>query len=146
VFSASLKNNVKNLKMILDNQSIYIFLGGITHIILWLFYKKLKNTKTYLVVLIFTILIAIFGILNLDRESLKMKNGNAAEWTFFPLLFMIYYWILRQVFLKIYGNEPLMTGYMQSSWEQGEYRRLHMGDAIFTVLTLILPYLTILIF
>lgn len=132
--------------MILDNQSLYIFLGGVTHITLWLFYKKLRKKQTYLVLLIFTIFIALFGFLNLDRESLKMKNGNAAEWTFFPLLFMIYYWALRQMFLKIYGNEPLMTGYMQSSWEQGEYRKLHIGDAIFTILTLILPFLTTLLF
>jgi len=89
-----------------------------------------------------TVLIALFGYLNIDRESLKMVNGNAAEWTFFPLLFMIYYWVFRQLFLKIFKNEPLMTGYMQTSWEQGEYRRLHMGDAIFTILTLILPFLT----
>ena len=96
--------------MNLDNQLLYIYLGGITHITLWLFYKKLKNTPTYLVLLILTIFIAMFGFFNLDRESLKMKNGNAAEWTFFPLLFMIYYLILRQIFLRIYGNEPLMTG------------------------------------
>lgn len=132
--------------MNLDNQLLYIYLGGITHITLWLFYKKLKNTPTYLVLLILTIFIAMFGFFNLDRESLKMKNGNAAEWTFFPLLFMIYYLILRQIFLRIYGNEPLMTGYMQSSWEQGEYRKLHIGDAFFTILTLILPFLTTLIF
>lgn len=132
--------------MNLDNQSLYIFLGGITHITLWLFYKKLKNIPTYLVLLILTIFIAMFGFFNWDRESLKMKNGNAAEWTFFPLLFMIYYLILRQIFLRIYGNEPLMTGYMQSSWEQGEYRKLHIGDAFFTILTLILPFLTSLIF
>ncbi|WP_027386249.1 hypothetical protein [Chryseobacterium gregarium] len=99
-----------------------------------------------MIILLLTILIALFGYLNIGRESLKMVKGNAAAWTFLPLLFMIYYWILRNLFLIIFGNEPLMTGYMQSSWEQGEYRRLHAGDAAFTVLTLILPFLTILFF
>jgi|SRR5690554_1233517 len=132
--------------MNLDNQLLYILLGGITQLLLWLSYKMLKNNKVYLICLSVTILIAYFGYLNLSRPSLKMINGNAAEWTFFPLLFMIYYWLLRRLFLLIFGNEPLMTGYMQSSWEQGEYRKLHMGDAFFTILTLILPFLTTLLF
>ncbi|MET3538721.1 hypothetical protein [Chryseobacterium limigenitum] len=132
--------------MDLDNQSLYIILGGIGQIILWLFYKILRNTKIFLIVLILAILLALLGYLNISRESLKMPNGNAATWAFLPLFFMIYYWILRNLFLIIFGNEPLMTGYMQSSWEQGEYRKLHMGDAIFTVLTLVLPFLTTLLF
>lgn len=126
--------------MDLDNQSLYIMLGGIGQFILWMSYKVLKNRTTYLIILIFAILIALLGYLNINRESLKMTNGSAATWTFLPLFFMIYYWILRNLFIIIFGNEPLMTGYMQSSWEQGEYRKLHMGDAIFTVLTLISPF------
>jgi hypothetical protein len=74
-----------------------------------------------------------------------MEKGNAATWTFFPVLFIIYFGLFRQLFLKLFKNEPLMTGYMRWSWEQGEYRRLHMGDAIFTISTLIFPFLTILI-
>ena len=124
----------------------YILLGGISQLVLWLSYKILKNQKIYICLLGLSFVLALFGYLNLDRESLKIVNRNAAHWTFLPLIFMIYYWILRQLFLKIFKNEPLMTGYMQSSWDQGEYRRLHMGDAIFTVLTLILPFLTIMLF
>ena len=120
----------------------YILLGGIGHLVLWLSYKILKNPKIYLGLFGLTVLIALFGYFNIDRESLKMGYRNAAEWTFLPLLFMIYYWVFRQLFLRIFKNEPLMTGYMQTSWEQGEYRRLHMGDALFTILTLILPFLT----
>ncbi len=137
---------VKTLATIkMDNQMTYILIGGIGQLLLWLMYKILKNPKIYLGLFGLTVLIALFGYFNIDRESLQMVNGNAAEWTFFPMLFMIYYWIFRQLFLKIFKNEPLMTRYMQVSWEQGEYRRLHMGDAIFTILTLILPFLTTII-
>ena len=69
--------------MNLDNQLLYILLGGITQLLLWLSYKMLKNNKVYLICLSVTILIAYFGYLNLSRPSLKMINGNAAEWTFF---------------------------------------------------------------
>ena len=124
----------------------YILLGGIGQLILWLSYKILANQKTYLFLFVGTILISLFGYLNIDRESLQMVNGNAAEWTFLPLLFMIYYWLIRQLFLKVYKCEPLMTSFGQFSWDQGEYRRLHIGDSIFTVLTLILPFLTTMIF
>jgi len=121
----------------------YILLGGIIQSILWLSYKILNNPKVYSVLFGLTILIALFGYLNIDRESLKMANGNAAEFTFLPILFMAYYWMFRQLFLKIFKNEPIMAGYMQISWEQGEYRRLHIGDIYFTILTLILPMTTI---
>jgi len=129
----------------MDYQLTYIIIGGVGQLLLWLSYKILKNSKIYLILLCSTIIIAVFGYTNMDRQSLQMPNGNAAEWTFFPLLFLIYYWLLRQLFLKIFKNEPLMTGYMQISWDQGEYRRLHMGDALFTILTLILPFLTTLL-
>ena len=125
---------------------IYILIGGIGQLILWLSYKILKNPKIYLGLFVLTILIALFGYSNIHRESLKIVNGNAAEWTFLPILFMIYYWVFRQLFLKTFKNEPEMTGFMQLSWEQTEYRRLHMGDAIFTILTLVLPFLTTVIF
>lgn len=80
--------------MILDNQMFYILLGGGTQIILWISYKILKNPKTYLILLFLSCIIALFGYSNINRESLKMVNGNAVEWTFFPLLFMLYYWLL----------------------------------------------------
>ncbi|PHS06376.1 MAG: hypothetical protein COA88_10830 [Kordia sp.] len=130
----------------MNDQMTYILIGGIGQLALWLMYKILKNPKIYLGLFGLTILIALFGYFNMDRESLQMVNGNASYWTFFPILFMIYYWIFRQLFLKTFKNEPLMTGYMQSSWEQGEYRKLHMGDVMFTILTLILPFVTTLIF
>ncbi len=130
----------------IDNQLTYILLGAIGQLILWLSYKILKKPKIYFSLLFLTILIALFGYLNIDRESLQMANGNAAQWTFFPLLFMIYYWIFRQLFLKIYKSEPLMVSYMETYSAEAVYRRLHIGDLIFTLSTLMLPFLTTLLF
>ncbi|MCU7617753.1 hypothetical protein NZ698_11135 [Chryseobacterium sp. PBS4-4] len=135
-----------NINPYLNDQMTYIYSGGGGQIILWLGYKLLKKTKVYIICFILAVLLAVLGYLNIDNKLLMMPNGNAAFWSFLPLLFLIYYSILRKLFLVIYGNEPLMKAYMQSSWEQGEYRRLHYGDALFTVLTLILPFLTTLLF
>lgn len=129
----------------MDNQLTYIILGAGLQLVLFIGYKLLKKPKTYWTIFILTIGLAVFGYLNMDRPSLEMANGNAATWTFLPLLFMIYFGLIRQLFLKMFKNEPLMTGYMYPSWEQGEYRRLHFGDAIFTISTLILPFLTTLL-
>jgi hypothetical protein len=130
----------------MDNQLTYIISGAGLQLVLFLGYKFLKKPKTYWSILLLTMGFALLGILNLDRPSLEMVNGNAAFWTFLPVLFMVYFGILRQLFLKLFKNEPLMSGYMQWSWDQGEYRRLHFGDAIFTISTLILPFLTTLLF
>jgi len=125
----------------MDNQMTYFLIGGIGHIILWMSYKKLKQKKTYLTLLTLTVILATFGFLNIDNQELKMENGTAAAWAFIPLFFMIFYWFIRQIFIMKFHNKPLMTGYFKSSWNQGEYRRLHIGDALFTILTLILPML-----
>jgi len=129
----------------MDNQLTYIISGAGLQLVLFIGYKLLKKPKNYWTILILTIGLATFGYLNMDRPSLEMAKGNAATWTFLPLLFMIYYGLFRQLFLKLFKNEPLMTGYLMMSWEQGEYRRLHFGDAIFTISTLILPFLTTLL-
>lgn len=126
----------------MNNQWTYILLGTIVHLALWFFYKKLKQPKIYLSCLVLAICIALFGYLNMDRAALQAVNGSFATWAFQPLLFMVYYWIFRQLFLKIFKNEPLMTYPGMMSWEIGEYRRLHMGDAVFTICTLILPIFT----
>lgn len=130
----------------MENQLLYLYFGGGIQLLLFLFYKILKNNKIYWTIFSITSIIAILGFAKIDDLKLKMVNGNAATWLFLPLLFLIYFSLLRFVFLEIYKNEPIMAGFRASSWEQGEYRKLHLGDSFFTILTLILPFLTILIF
>lgn len=120
---------------------LYILIGVLGQLTLVLLYKKLKNPRIFTAFLVLTILIALFGYLNRSRESLEMVNGNAAEFTLLPLLFLIYYWIFRQLFLLVFKNEPLMRG-QTVSWDIGEYRKSHLGDAFFTAATLLLPILT----
>lgn len=117
------------------------FLGSASHIILWLFYKSLRKRKVYLVSFLIASLLALYAILHIDRAELKPTEKD--YWLFLPILFLVNFGLLRILFLIVFGNEPLMTGYRQSSWEQGEYRRLHFGDAFFTILTLSVPWLII---
>jgi len=130
----------------MDNQFTYILLGGGIQIALIIAYKILRKQKCYWIILISTLILALFGFLNIDRISLEMAKGSGASFTFLPLLFMIYFGAFRQIFIKLFKNEPLIAGYMQTSWNQGEYRKLHMGDVFFTILTVILPFLTIMLF
>jgi cytochrome b561 len=129
----------------MNNQLTYIISGAGVQLVLFIGYTFLRNPKIYWTILILTIGLAAFGYLNMDRPNLEMVKGNAAAWTFLPLLFLIYFGVFRQIFLNLYKNEPLITGYMQTSWEQNEYRRLHFGDAAFTILILILPFITTLL-
>ncbi|MFY1045359.1 hypothetical protein [Chryseobacterium sp. GP-SGM7] len=117
------------------------FLGSAIHVILWLFYKSLRTLKVYLVSFLIASLLALYAILHIDR--IESKSTEKDYWLFLPILFLANFGLLRTLFLIIFGNEPLMTGYRQSSWEQGEYRRLHFGDAFFTISTLAIPWLTI---
>ena len=116
------------------------FLGSAIHGLFWLFYKKLRKRKIYFISLLISSLLALYAILHID--SPEVKSVESDYWLFLPGLSLVYFGLLRILFLNIYGNEPLMAGYMQSSWEQGEYRRLHFGDVFFTILTLFLPWIT----
>lgn len=68
-------------------------------------------------------------------------NQNLVEsyYLLIPLIFLVLYQFLRFWFKFFFGNEPILSGYLQSSWEQGEYRKLHFGDVIFTILLLFSP-------
>ncbi len=129
----------------MDNPNLYLFLGGGIHLLLFLIYKTLKKPRVFWSIFVFAILLSIVSYINLDRPTLQMKHGNAASWLFLPILFLISFSVFRKIFIWAFGNEPLMTGYMQTSWEQGEYRKLHYGDAIFTISCLCIPLLIILI-
>jgi len=74
-------------------------------------------------------------------EPLQMKGGYAANHFFSPALFLIIYFLSRYLFKLIYKNEPIMTSYWSKDWDQGEFRKLHIGDSLFTVITLVLPIL-----
>jgi len=115
-------------------------LGSAIRGLFWLFYKKLRKRKIYFISLLISSLLALYAILHIDNTELKSVKKD--YWLILPVLFLVYLGLLRTLFLNIFGNEPLMAGYMQSSWEQGEYRRLHFGDVFFTILTLFLPWLT----
>ncbi|MCR9171174.1 MAG: hypothetical protein NXI10_01685 [bacterium] len=91
---------------------------------------------------IFVSLVLVAGGFNLQGfDSLQMKNGYAADWLFVPAFFLITFTVTRYLFKLIFKNEPIMAGSMMSSWEQGEYRRLHLGDSLFTVINGFVPML-----
>ncbi|UII24249.1 hypothetical protein [Fulvivirga ligni] len=116
------------------------------HIILWVSYKLLRRLIVYIPVLLFTLGMAIFGYFNIDNPAFQMAKASAANFLFSPLIFIILFRMERFLFLKIFKNEPLLSGYMQRSWDQGEYRRLHFGDVIFTISCLLIPMVVPLFF
>lgn len=74
-------------------------------------------------------------------DNLQMKGGYAANLFFSPAIFLIIYTLSRCLFKLIYKSESIMSGYLSFNWEQGAYRKLHIGDSVFTILTLVLPIL-----
>ncbi|XOV66153.1 MAG: hypothetical protein ACFHU9_11000 [Fluviicola sp.] len=120
---------------------VYFSIGCGVHLIFFLAYKLLRR-NWYLVVAIAISLILVAGGFNLQGfETLQMKKGYAANWLFSPAFFLITFTTTRYLFKLIFKNEPIMAGYMQRSWNQGEYRRLHLGDSLFTVINMLLPML-----
>lgn len=104
-----------------------IFIGIMT-------FKTIIPLKIYVFSLIASIFLNILGLF----YFLEYKETKAF-YLCVPFFFLFIYQILRFSFKLFFRNEPILSGYLQKSWDQGEYRRLHYGDAIFTILLLFLP-------
>lgn len=103
------------------------FIGVIT-------FKLIIPKKLYFIFLIISIIIALIGFYFRINQDLK-----ESFYLLIPFIFLVLYQLLRFGFKFFFRNEPILSGYLQSSWEQGGYRKLHFGDVVFTILLLFLP-------
>jgi len=100
-------------------------------------FKTVIPKKIYLRFLIISCLLGLVGFY--IRYHINLKDGC---FLLMPLFFLLIYQVLRYIFKLFFGNEPILAGRNQTSWEQGEYRKLHFGDVIFTVFLLLTPIIS----
>ncbi len=129
----------------MSNPDWYFYIGGIFWLILVLFaFAKYLNKLRFLVALLFlSLLLAVYGLLNFNEPSIQVKYGSAAAFLFLPIVYLVFYLILRKVYLVLFADEPLMTAPYMFSWESGEHRKHNLPDVIFTLLTVLLPPLVV---
>ena len=126
----------------MDTINICLVLGLIVHFSFILAYKKIRNRKVYLSLLSISTFIALIGFLLRNQPYLKSGEINASVFFYLPLLSLLYLGFFRLFFQEIFGKEPLMTKPNEFNWDQGEYRRLHFGDLLFTFFTMLGPIFT----
>ena len=97
-------------------------------------FKLIIPKKLYFIFLIISIIIALIGFYFRINQDLK-----ESFYLLIPFIFLVLYQLLRFGFKFFFRNEPILSGYLQSSWKQGGYRKLHFGDVVFTILLLFLP-------
>lgn len=97
-------------------------------------FKLIIPKKLYFMFLIISIIIALIGFYFRVNQNLK-----ESYYLLIPFIFLVLYQLLRFGFKFFFRNEPILSGYLQSSWDQGEYRKLHFGDVVFTILLLFSP-------
>jgi hypothetical protein len=125
--------------------TICLILGLIIHVAFILAYKKIRIQKVYLSLFSISTFLALIGFLMRNQPSVKFVDINASVFLYLPIFSLIFLGFLRLLFKKMYGEEPLMTKAYSLSWEQGEYRRLHLGDLLFTLFTNLGPIFTVLL-
>lgn len=101
-------------------------------------FKLIIPKKLYFIFLIISIIIALIGFYFRINQNLK-----ESFYLLIPFIFLVLYQLLRFGFKFFFRNEPTLSGYLQSSWKQGGYRKLHFGDVVFTILLLFLPIIII---
>lgn len=97
-------------------------------------FRLIISKKLYFIFLLISITFGLIGFyLRFSQNLVK------SYYLLIPLIFLFLYQLLRFVFKLFFGYEPILSGYKQQSWNQGEYRKLHFGDVIFTILLLFSP-------
>ena len=129
----------------MDTPKICLVLGLIVHFAFILGYKKIRNQKVYLSLLSISTFIALIGFMLRNQLNLKYGEINASVFFYLPILSLLYLGFFRLFFQKMFGQEPLMTKPYEFNWDQGEYRRLHFGDLLFTFFTMLGPILTVML-
>ncbi|MDX2361774.1 MAG: hypothetical protein QNK23_13275 [Crocinitomicaceae bacterium] len=123
----------------MNSPATYFIIGMGIHLTFLLGHKLLRKKRIMIGASVISACLAFTAYYFPYMESLQMKNGYAMNSLYSPAIFLVIYVLSRYLFKLIFKNEPIMAGYMSLSWEQGEYRKLHLGDSLFTVATLILP-------
>ncbi|PWH84637.1 hypothetical protein [Brumimicrobium oceani] len=125
----------------MDNPYIYFIIGYGVSFVFWLGHEFLLKKWILISAILVSLFLAFMAFKYQGMESLQMKGGYAANDLFSPALFLIIYFLYRYLFKLIYKYEPIMTSYWSTSWDQEHHRKLHVGDSLFTVITLVLPIL-----
>lgn len=97
-------------------------------------FKLIIPKHLYFICLLISIILGLIGVyLRISQDFIE------SYYLLIPFNFLLLYQLLRFIFKSFFGNEPILSGYKQKSWIQGEYRKLHFGDVIFTILLLFSP-------
>ena len=112
---------------------------------LFIGYKYLKKRYILYTCIFITTILCGYSIYKIQQIHDTNIIGDYIL-LFVPLLFLIYYVIARKTFILIFKNEPIMAGHNAISWNQGEYRKLHWGDVLFTIILAAGPFFTAMLF
>lgn len=116
------------------------FLSGLTVQYLMLFFHQSLQIRKYRILSLLTIIFFIACYIFIKSNVFThLRNQGKTGPLLAPGIFLVVYFLLRKLFLLIFKNEPIVAMFYSLSWEQGEYRKLHFGDLIFTALNMILP-------
>ncbi|MFL5766002.1 MAG: hypothetical protein ACJ77K_18805 [Bacteroidia bacterium] len=110
--------------------SVFIFLG---------LFKKLRNDKIVLVLLLVAILLTIYPIYEI-LAHVPFEGRHRSSITFFmPFIYVASYGLLRSLYKRIYRREPT---YCRSSWyDPDEKRDQNALDIVVFILPILLPAL-----
>lgn len=116
-----------------------LLIGFIIHGQFFYGYKRLSNKKYFTTSLTISFILMIVSILISDFPSLENVNLNASNFLRLPLSSLGVYYILHFMYKNIYNKEP-----RQMSWG-GTYKGHNLGDYFYTVGTLLLPIIPVII-
>ncbi len=96
----------------------------------------LRNDKRIFKVILFLIMIFLTELLLIKFQFIELNNFDSIYLIITPMVYIITYFILRKIFIYLYGMEPT---YNRSSWfDYSEGRRQNGGDMMVFFIPLIL--------
>jgi hypothetical protein len=115
---------------------ISALLGGSVFLGLFSFPHYLKVKSFRYIAFTVAIVLAVVSFLLMDD---RVWNGR---WLLLPLSFLIYFHVLRLIFIAVFKNEPIVDRYSHVKLPS-HYRKMHFGDLGFTMFVFGLSFMTV---
>lgn len=121
----------------LSSPLLYVLTGGGLIVFFGLFYRLLRNPAFYWSALAVSLLAMLIGLFNWSRPELQHENGSLTAFMLLPFLFVGFFGVCRNWFLRYFNEEPEIPFRWKVwiNWQREDATTAHVGFGLVVTFT-----------
>ncbi|MCH8557121.1 MAG: hypothetical protein LAT84_04845 [Balneolia bacterium] len=124
--------------------SFYVFTGGGLIAFFGIFYRRLRGPAFYWGALVISALVMVVGLLNWTRPEIQHENGSLAGFMLLPFLFVVFFGLSRNWFLRYFSEEPEIP-FRWKVWIEGRREGITTPHVIFGLFVTLMPFVIVML-